>query len=124
MGEAVGPIVAEDEFLTQRLPEVGFDLLRRGLVDHAERFKTGGVAEAGEVLQRSARSRWKSRQLAHHQVDDVVRVALGERELAVPGPVARRMVEREQVLFRQGMEELDREERVTRGLRMDEPGQR
>ncbi len=84
VGEPVRALRAQDELLTQGLPETGIHLLSRPLANDAEGGEFPEVAEASELLQRLLACGWQAGQLPHHQVHDVVGVTLGKRAFLIP----------------------------------------
>ena len=76
----------------------------------------GDVAQAGELFQGFLGGGGEPLQLLDHEIHHVVGVALGADAIDVPLPGWRDGVEREQPLFVQRREELDREERIAAGL--------
>lgn len=99
--------------------EIGGALLR----DERERLAGEGVADAGGELQHLLCLRREPAQLADHEVDDVVRVALLTDRRLVPAIAALRAAGDEPVLVER-QHELDQEEGVTARLVVDQPCQR
>ena len=62
------------------------DLFLRALAHNGERCEVHDIAEAGEFLQRVLNRSGQALQLRHHQLRDVVRVALGADAFDVPVP--------------------------------------
>ena len=90
--------------------------LRRAPGDAGERVGVHAGAQASSQLEELLRLGRKGVQLAHHQVDDVVRVSLRPDARELPPPAARRPVEEDQSLPVQRGQELDDEERVSARL--------
>lgn len=78
------------------------------------------VPAAGKSLQCCLSCCRQTVQSAAQEIDNVVGVALGLDAVEIPGEGAGTMVEREQLLFGEFGDELNREERVAAGLVMDE----
>ena len=57
-------------------------------------------------------------ELADHEVDDIVGVALGVNAIEIPGPALGLMIEGEQSLVGERVKKLKHEERIAGGLRM------
>ena len=58
----------------------------------------------------------RRRELADHEVHDVVGVALGVNAIEIPGPALSLMIEGEQPLFGERVKKLNHEERIAGGL--------
>ncbi len=76
----------------------------------------GDIAQAGELYQGILGGSGEPLQLSGHEIHHVVGVALGANVIDVPAPGGCDGVEREQTLFGQCREKLDREERIAAGL--------
>ncbi|MCY1370501.1 hypothetical protein D9M69_575930 [compost metagenome] len=114
--EGVGAFRAFHQFLANGLPQHPVNL-GLGKPQHGgKHLEPGDVAKTGQLLQRPLRLVRQARQLAHHQVHDIVGVTLGMDAIRVPAPMPGVMVEGQQVLFGQGLEKLDHEERIAGGL--------
>ena len=98
-------------------------LLRRPENDREHR-DVGTVAEAGELPQRVLRVGGSARQLADHEVDDVVGVPLGVDALEIPGPARLLVIEGQQPLVGERVKKLDREKRIAAGLLVHQLRQR
>ena len=94
------------------------------LEDDGQRVGVHAGAEAGGQLERLLRLRRQVVQLADHQLDDVVGVALRPDARDVPAPATRAAVERDQPVLVQRGQELDDEERVAAGLLVHQVGER
>ncbi len=116
MQELVGPVLAKDEPSVNGFPERRVHRLFGCPVNHGQVGGRGDIAEAGELFQGFLGSGRKPSQLPGHEIHHVIGVALGSDAIHVPLPSPRDWVEREQPLFGQRREELDREERIAAGL--------
>src|SRR6516225_7677559 len=92
------------------------ELRLRGSARDAKRRDLRNVAQAGKKLEGLLGFAGQAVQLAHHEVDDIVGVALGVNAREVPRPSRRLMVKGEQPLFGKRSNELDREEWVASSL--------
>src|SRR6202040_303289 len=114
--EYVCVLRAEDEAGPDRLPEGRVRRLLGTSVKQIERSRLSDIPQAGERSQSVLSRMGQTAQLRSHEIRYVVGEALGADAWQVPGPVRRAGIEREQRLFCQGDQELDREERIAIGL--------
>lgn len=116
VNEGVSAFEPHGQFLANRLPQHGVNL---GFL-HAEHGREGrdvrDVPEAGEPLQRVLRRPRQARQLAAHQVHDVVGVTPRMDAFGIPVPLARIVIEGQEIAFGQRLQELDHEERIAARL--------
>ena len=89
-------------------------------MDHGQSRKLCAVAQAREFLQDSLRGNRQAFQLAYHEVDDVVSVALGVNAIQIPGPARGVGIEGEQSLLGQRRQKLNDEERIAACLLVHE----
>ena len=82
--KSVGAVQAHNQLLTDRLPKVRLDLLRRGPENDRQHRDLGDVAEAGQMLQRPLRLGRQAGQLSDHEVHHIVGVTLGANAIEVP----------------------------------------
>jgi hypothetical protein len=113
-----------DELLLDRLRERGVDVNLRARERDRGRCDVDLVAEARELLERRPDAGRQATELAHHQVDDVVRVSRGVQALEIPAPAAAAVVELQQAFVSERVQELDDEEWSARRLLVYELGQR
>src|SRR3982074_3641042 len=76
----------------------------------------GGIAEAGELLQRRLGLDRQAGQLSYHKVRHIVGVPLGVKAIELPLPARRIVIEAEQPLFGERRNELDGEKRIAARL--------
>ena len=88
------------------------DLLLRGPVNDRKHGDFGGVAEAGELLQRSSSFHRQASEFADHQVHHIVGVTLGVNAIEIPRPLRGAVIEGKQALFGKRRQELKGEERI------------
>ena len=94
------------------------------LVYQSERGDLGDVPKAGELFHRLLGGDGEPLHLFDQEIRDVVGVAPGADAIDVPSPGWRDGVEREEPVFVQRREELDREERIAAGLLVHQLRQR
>ena len=116
MHEFVGVVQAEDETCADSIPKCRVHRLFCFPANQGESGDLGDVAQAGELFQGFLSGGGESLQLVGHQIHHVVGEVLGTDAIDIPLPSCRDWVEREQPLFGQGGEELDRKERISAGL--------
>jgi hypothetical protein len=98
--------------------------VRRFALDEDQNGGFRGVAQAGELFQGFLGVCRQSPQLCGHKVDHVAGVVLGADAIEVPLPAWHGGVERQQSIFGQLHEELDREEWIAAGLLVNDLRQR
>src|SRR5262249_33075117 len=118
--EAVGIRRTEDEARSHGFPEMVVHVFDRALIPNPQNFELCTVAHAGELLEYSLGFWRKALQLLDHQLYNVVREAFGTNAEQVPYPTPRAVVECQQAIVRQSRNELDCEERIARGLFVDQ----
>ncbi len=116
MEKFVGALVLEDEPGADGLPEGRVHRLLRFPVNQGQGRDRDDIAQASELFQGFLGGGRKLLQLCGHKIHHVIGVALGADAIHVPLPGLRDRVEREQPLFCQRREELDREERIASAL--------
>ena len=116
MQEFVGALLADDEPGVDGFPERRVHRLLCFPVNQGQGGDLGDIAQAGELFQGFLGGGGEPLQLPGHEIHHVVGVAPGADAIDVPLPGRRDWVEREQPLFGQRREELDREERIAAGL--------
>src|SRR6202051_1223238 len=121
--ELVRMLQALDQFQTNGVPEIQTNVLARFPQNDRKHRDLGGVAEAGELLQRRRGLDRQAGQSSDHEVHHVVGVPLGVNAIELPAPARRVMIEAEQPLVGQREKELDREERIAAGLLLDQLSQ-
>src|SRR4029450_4318826 len=77
MHEPVRVFSANDQLLSECLPQISMEPLLRRFVNHRESRRVGAVPEVSQRLQCFLGGPWESAQLADHEVDDVIGVTLG-----------------------------------------------
>src|SRR3984957_12541539 len=105
-----------DQLQTNGAPKIRPDLVVRFPQNDRKHRDLGGVAEAGELLQRRLGLDREAGQSSAHEVHHVGGVPLGVNAIELPAPARRVMIEAEQPLVGQREKELDREERISAGL--------
>ncbi len=106
-----------------RFRERGVDRLLRFPQHQRQRGDLDDIAKARELCEGFLRRRGEPLELPSDELHHVVGVVLGADAIHVPLPRARGRVEREQPLFGQLREELDREKRIPAGLLVYQPRQ-
>lgn len=106
----------EDEARSHGFPEMVVHVLNRALIRHPQHLELYTVAHAGELLEYLLGFWRKTLQLLDHQLYNVVREAFGTNAEQAPYPTPRAIIECQQAIVRQSGNELDCEERVARGL--------
>jgi len=86
MGEPVRARLPLHQLQAHRIAQSRVDLLLRSLEDDREHGDVGDVAEAGKLLQYFLSFERQAVELPDHEVDHVIRVALGVNPLEIPGP--------------------------------------
>src|SRR3954469_10347266 len=114
--EAVAIVRAEDQTRSHRFPEMIVHVLDGALIPNPQHLELCSVAHAGELLEYLLGFWRKAPQLLDHQLYNIVSEAFGTNAEQVPYPTARAVIEGQQAIVRQGGSELDCEERVARGL--------
>ena len=94
------------------------DLTLRGPEGYGERFGVDDVTQTRQILERSARCGRRAGELSDHEVHDIVGVALVVNALKIPIPLLRLRIESEEPLAGEGVEKLNREERIAAGPRI------
>src|SRR5271166_2001521 len=112
VSEPVDAWLALNELCSDRFPKGRMDLVLRGPERVRKLRDVGGGAKAGELPQRHLGSLRKADELADHEVDDVVRMALVPDSIEIPGPALNLMIESQQSLVGQRVKELQDEERI------------
>ncbi len=121
--EAASILLAHHEPSVNRRPK---RFLKESLVsamNYRQQRGRGVVAKTGQQLQCIPRPLWKAPQFAEHEVRHIFGEPLGQNLLKVPGPARDPLIEGEQLLVRQGREELYGEERIASGLGLYETSQ-
>src|SRR5262245_48231355 len=98
--------------------------LGRALIPHPQRREFYSIAHAGELLEYLLSFWRKALQLLDHQLYNIVREAFGANADQVPYPTLRTVIGCQQAIVRQSRNELDGEERVARGLFVNQVCQR
>ena len=124
MQELVGATLMEDEPGVDGFPECRVHRLLCFPVNQGQSSDLGDVAQARELFQDFLGGCGQPPQLPGHEIHHVVGVALGADVIDVPLPGWCDWVEREQPLFGQRREELDREEGIAAGLLVHQLRQR
>src|ERR1700692_215315 len=112
-----------DQLQTNGVPEIQTNVLAEFPQNDRKHRDLGGVAEAGELLQRRLGLDRQAGQSSDHEVHHVVGVPLSVNAIELPAPARRVMIEAEQPLVGQRDKELDREERIAAGLLLDQLSQ-
>ncbi len=120
MQEPVRITLAVDEARVDGFPEGRVHRLRCFPMNQDQCGDLDDVAQAGEVSQGFLGGGREPLQLPGHEFHHVVGVVPGADAIDVPLPGQRDRVERQQTLFGQRREELDREERIAAGLLLHE----
>ncbi len=120
MQEFVCAVLAKDEPGVDGFPECCVHRLLCCPVNQGQRGDLGDIAQASELFQGFLGGGRKPLQLPGHKIHHVIGVAPGADAIHVPLPGPRDRIEREQPLFGQRGEELDREERIAAGLLLHE----
>jgi hypothetical protein len=94
------------------------------LMNQAQRGRLCIVPETGKLFQNFPCDRRQAVQLAEHEIDNIVCVALGPNALEIPDPGGHPRIEREESFLGQGAEKLDRKEWIAAGLLVYKRGQR
>src|SRR5262245_55860021 len=76
MLEVIGALGMENEFGPQRVLQIEAQLFVRRLVDYGQSCEMCAVAQARKLLEDALSANGQSSQLADHEVDNVVCVAL------------------------------------------------
>src|SRR6202163_3216356 len=121
--ELVRALQVFDQLQTNGVPEIQTDGLVRFPQNDRKHRDLGGVAEAGELLQRRLGPDRQAGQSSDHEVHHVVGVPLVVNAIELPAPARRVMIEAEQPLVGQRDKELDREERIAAGLLLNQLSQ-
>src|SRR5260370_22964128 len=116
MDELVRAFHLLDQFKTNSVPKIQTDLVLRFPEDTRKYRDVGGVAEAGELLQRRLGLDGQSGQSSDHEVHHIVGVPLGAKTIELPVPARRVMIEAQQPLFGERRNELHGEKRMAAGL--------
>ena len=114
--EAVGIVRTEDEARSHGFPEMVVHVLGRALIPNPQHLKLCTVAHAGELLEYFLGFWRKALQLPDHQFYNIICEAFGTNSEQVPYPTPRAIIECQQAIVRESVNELDCEERVARGL--------
>jgi hypothetical protein len=93
-------------------------------VNHGKGGDLCDVAQASELFQRFLGGRGEPLQLPHHQLHDIIGAGLRVDAFHIPSPGQRDRIEREQTLFGQSRDELDREKRIASGFIVHQMRQR
>jgi hypothetical protein len=120
MEEGIRILQAEDQPSADGVQQRSVDLLFSLSEHHAQCRDLDHVPETSKLLESGLRRAGQSPQLPHHEIHHVVGVTLGANPIQVPDPGRRIPIEPEQAFLNQGGEKLDREERITAGLLVDQ----
>ncbi len=120
--ELVAPVGRDDDARLEGRFEAGMHG-RLGWTQRPQRSEVRLPAEARQDLQRLLGLARKPQQSAHHESQEIVRVALRGDATDVPVPLHGRGLELQEPLLLQAGQELSGEERVASCLFMDKPGE-
>ena len=100
------------------------ELLLRRSVNGGQRGRLGAIPEAGQSLQCFLGGEREPAQLADHEIDDVIRVALGSDGAEIPAPSGIARLEDDQIVLDELLQELIGEERIAGRLLVHQLRQR
>src|ERR1700730_1920111 len=122
MYELIGARRRQDESGPHRFTQV-FVHFFRVQVHPPQLVELGTVAQACKLMQRLLRLGKEAAHLPHHELHDVIAVALVANAIHVPGPSPGVMIEGQQTILRQRGDELHGKKWIARGLPVDESRQ-
>src|SRR3984885_6844511 len=122
--ELVRMLQALDQLQANGVPEIQTNILARFPQNDRKHRDLGGVAEAGELLQRRLGLDRQAGQSSDYEVHHVVGVPLGLNAIELPAPARRVMIEEEQTLFGERGNELKGKKRIASRLLVHQLRQR